>query len=297
MKSYGRLFLLVALSGVVSLLFFSDSAWAPPSPYCGDEVINQPEEACEVGIPCVQAGWMCDEVTCLCSPPEPLCGDEVINQPEEECEVGVPCVEPGDTCDEATCLCEGGEGCLSRTPGFWCNRPLATAYLLPLDVCGITLDSVGPADQGSALEDLVFGRDHWIDNGRNGVDPAGLGYPNGIAPQNLQLVRQCTAAQLNLAATEAAQGDCGTEIAGIVERIAECCMVDQCTASAADISGSGCIDDLDAFNKSWFGGNELPIPDAFPTSKGTGVRGNFPPGRGDSSTCREANGNGFINSR
>jgi hypothetical protein len=65
---------------------------------------------------------MCDEITCLCSPPEPICGDGVINQAWEECEVGVPCAEPGDSCDEATCLCTpppGGDGC---TPGYWKNH-------------------------------------------------------------------------------------------------------------------------------------------------------------------------------
>jgi hypothetical protein len=191
----------------------------------------------------------------------------------------------------------GGEGCLTRTPGFWCNRPLATDFLLPLEVCGITLGNVDAATPGSAIEDLVFGNDHKLDNGLSGVDPAGLGYPNGIAPQNLQLVRQCTAAQLNLAATQAAEGDCNSEISGIEQRIDECCMPHQCTASADAISASGCIGDLDAFNNADFGGNELAIPDTFPSSNGTGTAGNFPRGRADSSTCREANGNGFINPR
>jgi hypothetical protein len=52
MKSYGKLFFLVALSSVVTLVFFADRAWAPPLPYCGDGELNQPSEDCEVGIPC-----------------------------------------------------------------------------------------------------------------------------------------------------------------------------------------------------------------------------------------------------
>jgi hypothetical protein len=118
MKSYGKLFGLAALSGVVVLFFFAGSAWAPGD-YCGDGELNQAFEECEVGIPCTDPAWLCDEVTCLCSPPEPLCGDGVLNQDWEECEVGVRCADPADTCDEAACLCSppsGGEGC---TPGYW----------------------------------------------------------------------------------------------------------------------------------------------------------------------------------
>jgi len=192
---------------------------------------------------------------------------------------------------------EDGEGCITQTPGFWCNRPLATHFLLPLRVCGITLDGVAAATQGSAIEDLVFGNDHTIDNGRTGVDPASLGYPNGIAPQNLQLVRKCAAAQLNLAATRAAEGSCDSELPGIEQRISECCMPEQCTASADDIAASGCIEDLGEFNNEDFDGFELGIPETFPSSNGTGQAGYFPPGAADSSICSEANGNGFINSR
>ena len=156
MKLYGKLFPLVALSAVVALLLFADSAWAPPVcgdgyqnieageecevgvpcvdptetcdeinclceslPYCGDGVLNQPSEDCEVGVPCADTTWTCDEITCLCTPPDPVCGDGVINQDWEQCEVDVPCAEPGYTCDEPACLCTppmGGEGC---TPGYW----------------------------------------------------------------------------------------------------------------------------------------------------------------------------------
>jgi len=192
---------------------------------------------------------------------------------------------------------EEGDGCITRTPGFWCNRPLAVDFLLPVEVCGITLDNVAPGTQGSAIEDLVFGRDHMIDNGGHPVDPGSVGYPHGISATNLQLVRQCAAARLNLAATGAARGNCGNEIPGILERIDECCDVELCTDSLAAIDASGCVGDLDEFNKESFGGNELAIPDGFPTSRGTGVKGYFPPGSGDSSICSRANGNGFINSR
>jgi len=192
---------------------------------------------------------------------------------------------------------EEGDGCVTRTPGFWCNRPLAVDFLLPVEVCGITLDNVDPETQGSAIEDLVFGKDHAIDNGGSPVNPASLVYPNGISSKNLQLVRQCAAARLNLAATGAARGNCGNEIPGILERIDQCCALEQCTASVASIDASGCIEDLNAFNKERFRGHELAMPHWLPTSRGTGEAGYFPPGRADSSICSEANGNGFINSR
>ena len=58
--------------------------------------------------------------------------------------------------------------------------------------------------------------------------------------------RQLAAAKLNLAATVEAGGFCDL---GIEDRIAEC-EEDFCGANQKDISGSGCIEDLAAFNES-----------------------------------------------
>jgi hypothetical protein len=116
--TYTRLFCVAALTGVVALFFFADSAWAPAE--CGDgNLALWAGEECEVGIPCADPADICDESTCLCSSVPDECGDGILNQSWEECEVGVPCADPGDTCDEAACLCSppsGGEGC---TPGYW----------------------------------------------------------------------------------------------------------------------------------------------------------------------------------
>jgi hypothetical protein len=165
MRFNGRSILLVAASGVVSLVFFANSAWAPPRPFCGDEVINQPEEECEVGIPCADPADICDEVACVCLPPEPLCGDEVINQPEEECEVGIPCDPPTDRCDEKTCLCSppsGGEGC---TPGYWKQDHHLDSWAATGYSPSQTVSSVfGPLDD--SVDDLELLEALWLRGGK-----------------------------------------------------------------------------------------------------------------------------------
>ena len=42
-----------------------------PLPFCGDKIINQPNEQCEVGIACPVAGNICNLQNCTCSPPPP----------------------------------------------------------------------------------------------------------------------------------------------------------------------------------------------------------------------------------
>jgi hypothetical protein len=100
---------------------------------------------------------MCDEITCLCSPPEPLCGDGVVNQDWEQCEVGVPCAEPAATCDEITCLCSPPEVDIDIKPGSDPNSinigdrgviPVAILATEDFDALMVDADSVlfGPAE-------------------------------------------------------------------------------------------------------------------------------------------------------
>ena len=43
-------------------------------------------------------------------------------------------------------VCPGvGEGCFTHTPGFWGNHPAITRQFLNVEVCGVTIDNVGPA--------------------------------------------------------------------------------------------------------------------------------------------------------
>lgn len=97
--------------------------------------------------------------------------------------------------------------------------------------------------------------------------------------QQLQLVRQCMAANLNLAASQAGGGSCG----GAVEaRIAECC-ASLCNSGAAGnaISNSMCIEDIDEFNNS---ADSLAPYGSF-----------LSPGPADPASCKSSRGNGWVN--
>jgi hypothetical protein len=104
----------------------------------------------------------------------------------------------------------------------------------------------------------------------------------GTSPQQIQLIRQCMAAKLNIAATDEGEGDCETESAGITATIEECCeelCPDDPTPS--EINATLCIEELDAFN------NLIDTLDPY---------GPFiMPGPADSSQCRASKNNGFVN--
>lgn len=190
-------------------------------------------------------------------------------------------VSAADVCEPC------GEGCLTRGAGFWCTHPLAAEHFLGIESCGITLTNVIPATEGSIVEDLVFGADHRIDDGKGKkeVDTSILGFTE-IAPQNLQLIRQCAAAHLNVAATADAVGNCEAAYPGGIRKTLErCCSLEMCTGSAEEITASECIELLDTFN-SFSPPGELEfaedVPGLSPAQPGA---------------CRGANGNGFINDR
>ena len=104
--------------------------------------------------------------------------------------------------------------------------------------------------------------------------------------QQLQLLRQCTAAALNLAASEEAGLGCETERPGIEEDFARCCVgedpVCNSDSSSNDINASECIGILDSFN------NAFEATD-FPEFLG----GVF--NQTDTEQCREADSNGLLN--
>jgi len=154
----------------------------------------------------------------------------------------------------------------------------------------------------SAIEDLNFsGKDF-----KN----------NNTTPQQLQLIRQCTAAALNFAATLAGEGDCsnvevpmwngyewvidGQTIADVFD---ECCdAISLCTANACGqtISNSKCIERLDWFN-NLDGDYDTLNCDTMDTSSLT--YSIFCPSLGANGysatpdNCSEANGNGCVNDR
>lgn len=166
-------------------------------------------------------------------------------------------------------VCPGtGEGCLTRTPGFWGTHPHVTELFLPLDNCGITIGEVEGGLPGSATEDMCS----------VGRDPK----TNSTSNQQVQLVRQCMAAELNIAASADGDGNCFSQDPSLAALMAECCE-DLCTSGAngSTISGSTCIERLDAFN------NSVDTLDSY---------GPFlSPGPADPTYCKDSKNNGFLN--
>jgi hypothetical protein len=167
-----------------------------------------------------------------------------------------------------------GEGCLTHTPGFWGNHPLITDRFLPLPVCGVELDTVlagsgtatTPPGSTSATEAICsVGNDHKI-----------------LGPQLTQLVRQCTAALLNVAASASGGGNCPGDFPDLESLLTGCCgPMSVCTGDPVPmLTIQSCIDQLDAFNNS---------PDTLPPF------GPFvSPGPADPSQCQEARNNGIV---
>lgn len=157
-----------------------------------------------------------------------------------------------------------GDGCLTRTAGYWSTHPDVTREFLPVESCDRTLGNVGAGEEGSILEDLCS----------VGTDAALYG-----SPQEAQLVRQCAAAALNVAASEALGGSCG----GFSARFAACC-------TACGAPGEGCIEDVDAFNNSsdtlLEAGAELELCHVLDL-----------PCAAAPAACQEASGNGIVDDR
>lgn len=164
-----------------------------------------------------------------------------------------------------------GEGCLTRTPGFWGTHPNVTAEFLDVWSCGHTLGETAAGVEGSATEDLCsIGRD------KGEYD----------SPQQAQLTRQCAAAALNIAASAELGGSCEEELS--FARFSECCGVELCAEGTKDeITASGCIEDLDAFNNAELG--------EFDDQELCHVLELGPPCAADPSQCQIAGDNGFIN--
>lgn len=153
------------------------------------------------------------------------------------------CDRDGSICQdtaEVACL---DNGCLTRTPGFWGQHPDVTQEFLAVNSCGLTLSEAVAGIQGSVTEDLCS----------LGTDKKLYG-----SPQEGQLVRQCAAAALNMAASVRFNGSCAQALTPA--RFNECCG----TAAACAAATDGCISDVTAFNESYDSmrdplGNELSL--------------------------------------
>jgi hypothetical protein len=187
--------------------------------------------------------------------------------------------------DEGSDACEvPGEGCFTRTIGYWGNHPDSTFWALDggLYNCNVWIDHVDTG-QGSAIEDICsVGAKEFK--------------PNKTTNTQLQIERQCMAAALNLSATRLLEGSCESEMPGVTEVFEDCCGVgdDDESVCNGDVSTGGrslnsCIDYLDTFNNYPF--DELDDTSLCPSD----ITGFEPPCSADSSVCREAKGNHFIN--
>ncbi|HLW79295.1 MAG TPA: hypothetical protein VKU44_06815, partial [Terriglobia bacterium] len=170
--------------------------------------------------------------------------------------------------------------CFSRTPGYWGTHPAQTLQVIDLaggslEVCGEALTNVNLAG-GSAIQNLCeSGKDFKAAN---------------TSPQQLQLIRQCTAAALNLVAAgdgsvTVGEGSCEGLDPGITTTYESCC--DELGASVcnegatkATINASACITELDAFNNQF---DNTPFPATITNSSAKPA------------TCKTANGDGLTN--
>jgi hypothetical protein len=164
----------------------------------------------------------------------------------------------GPACGEDRCDQEQGEACLTRTIGFWGNHPWITNDYDPVTVCGKTLDCSG-ADDGKSNPACLADSCTSIMEGLC----SNPGNEGGNNPAYVTMVRQLTAAKLNLNATAANSegGTCSTWSYNgktIQEWISLC--EGLCGASKSVISNSGCIEALDAFNNSLDTGFDVTPP-------------------------------------
>jgi len=193
-----------------------------------------------------------------------------------------PCPDTdNDACTTAGCngqgVCDQNhmhcvQGCFTRTPGFWGTHPAITQAVLGagLPSCGLVVNTTAAATPVSSTEDICS----------VGTDSKA----NHTSPQQVQLIRQCMSAALNLAATAHAPtpGDCNSVSPGISSQFDTCCTgptsVCDSGASPAAIDASGCIGILDRFNN---------LETTFDIGVGQG--------RAEPSACQASKNNGFLN--
>lgn len=186
----------------------------------------------------------------------------------------------GDTTETITAsdqdTCEVGQGCDTRTPGFWGTHPTITQQVITdsggtVQSCGLGILYTDYDAICSATQDICS----------VGKDSNTLGY----APQDMQLIRQCMAAELNFAASAQDGGSCDNTLPGIASTLEDCCGTDSVCSNGQSAGGgptvAACISALDAFNNL-----ETTIEGSqYLTS----------PGPADSSQCRAASGDGVVN--
>lgn len=172
--------------------------------------------------------------------------------------------------DDARADCEEVPGgCFTRTPGYWATHPWSVDQVLNGNTGeGGTLDGAGGSITSCGLPlTSAFGP--------NGNNDAPFTYPEDLcsigrdkkavntSPQQMQLIRQCAAASLNIQVSLDGGLDCDGAFAGIAGVFNACC-TDLCPSGAAPdainqedqtingVSMLSCIGALDMFNNADF---------------------------------------------
>lgn len=203
----------------------------------------------------------------------------------------VTCTANGTSDTESVAVgatCPVSSGCFTRTPGFWGTHPDVTGQLLPLTVCGITLTTTNAFTSGPAKHPAPFSATE--DLCESGADFKGA----NTTPQQLQLIRQCTSAALNIKASNLATNpslSCLQADPTAVVSFGACCVGSATVKpvcnnggvapSATSPSIDTCIGILDDFNNK-FDNTDFP-------SFLTNTNGANP------DQCQIANGNGIVN--
>lgn len=188
----------------------------------------------------------------------------------------------GPSCDRCDKDDPKSNHCLTRTLGFWGAHPWITnnysTEANPITVCGKPLDCDDPDDGQSSPSCMAGTCDSAME---------GLGSNPGTELSSNQpyvsMIKQLTAAKLNLAATTALAPP-STRICTdwtyngktIAEWLAICegatAGSGLCSASKTEISSSGCVEALDAFNNSQDTGfDSTPEPFDRPSVNDRGV--------------------------
>jgi hypothetical protein len=182
--------------------------------------------------------------------------------------------------DPAVLVCRADDSCLTRTPGFWGSHPHVAVRYLPITVCGEEIDTT-TAETGKGTTTSPSSDSSAEAMCMSGDDAAKA----GVNTKYLQLVRQLTAAKLNIAASATNEGTCdvvgGVDIDALIERCETAALCgDTAPKAGKAISASRCIELLDAFNNS---------EDTLETF-GPFIR----PGPAAPEECQKASGNGHI---
>jgi hypothetical protein len=140
-----------------------------------------------------------------------------------------------------------GGACLTRTIGFWGTHPWITNNFTPVSVCGVDLGCNG-GDDGKSNPSCGTGQCSDVMEGLGSI-------PSELKTNQpyVAMVKQLTAAKLNLAATGALLDGASCtdfvynnkDIKGWIDYCESLCSADKQT-----ITASGCIEALDAFNNS-----------------------------------------------